>query len=228
MRIIKIKNLQDSSDIYCGITIGSGEYYQLQSIGERDEFVNSTKVSQHLWSDPAKIAINDGESDLSSAAGDKWLKEGCENRRIYLEDKNNPGEFDPGTHDSNKYFNVHVRKDYSTVKHAEITTKTTTNLWIPADGKHVDITDIQLGGRITESGKYLKVVVQIYQNSAWIPIFCAQGYGIGPIAGMMPICGHLDTDSGDGEVARVRVVTSGDVADDNFEICIHIHGHEEG
>ena len=74
MRIIKIKNIQDIQDTYCGQIIGSNEYYTLQTEIERQNFAHDEKINQHLWSNPAKICINDGESDLSVMDGDKWLK----------------------------------------------------------------------------------------------------------------------------------------------------------
>ena len=75
MRIVKIKNNQDAPDTYCGQTIGAGEYYTLQSESEAIRFMFDAKVNQHLWSDPAKISINNGEFDLDSVNGDAWLKQ---------------------------------------------------------------------------------------------------------------------------------------------------------
>ena len=74
MRIIKIKNVQDQSDIYLGHTIGSGEYYTISTEAEREKFAVSDKVNQHLWSDPVKIKVSNGAEDLDSEKGDKWLK----------------------------------------------------------------------------------------------------------------------------------------------------------
>jgi hypothetical protein len=74
MRIVKVKNLQNASDVYRGKTIASGAYYQIQSDSELGYFSGDEKVNQDLWAIPAKIAINNGTEDLSSTDGDKWLK----------------------------------------------------------------------------------------------------------------------------------------------------------
>ena len=73
MRIVKIKNVQEIDDTYCGQTIIAGEYYQLQDETEIERFAEDAKVKQHLWATPAKILVNDGEEDLAAAAGDRWL-----------------------------------------------------------------------------------------------------------------------------------------------------------
>lgn len=73
MRIIKLKNLQESSDTYCGQTIEAGEYYIVQSEVERDHFELDTKVNEHLAT--GKLCVNDGESDLSYTAGLLWIRE---------------------------------------------------------------------------------------------------------------------------------------------------------
>jgi hypothetical protein len=73
LRVIKIKNVQAQSDVYCGQTIVSGEYYTITSTGEADIWAANEKVNQHLWA--AKIVVNDGVADiLSPAAADRWLK----------------------------------------------------------------------------------------------------------------------------------------------------------
>lgn len=75
MQIIKIKNIQDSSDTYCGQVIDSGEYYTIQNIQEATKFAQDDKVNQHLWSDPAKILISNGIQDFTDKnIGDNWLK----------------------------------------------------------------------------------------------------------------------------------------------------------
>ena len=63
MRIIKIKNIQATSDVYCGQTIGAGQYYQLQNEIERETFANDSKVAEHLAQE--KITVNDGSDDLT-------------------------------------------------------------------------------------------------------------------------------------------------------------------
>jgi len=73
MIVIKIKNCQVSSDIYCGVTINAEEYYTIQNESELELLSHNDKVNQHLWSTPAKILINDGENDLSPAEGSAWL-----------------------------------------------------------------------------------------------------------------------------------------------------------
>jgi len=73
-RVIRIKNCQESSDVYCGQTIAASEYYTIQSDTERFKFAVDSKINQHLWSDPAKILINDGDKDLDVETGDQWLK----------------------------------------------------------------------------------------------------------------------------------------------------------
>jgi hypothetical protein len=74
MRIIKIKNLQASSDTYCGKTIAAGAYYTLENEAERHMFAADEKVNQDLWADTALVCVNDGEKDLDKRAGDEWLK----------------------------------------------------------------------------------------------------------------------------------------------------------
>ena len=75
MRIIKIKNNQALEDIYCGNIIGPNEYYTITSEQERMAFAENEKVNQDLWSEPAKIIINDGISDLENKVeGENWLK----------------------------------------------------------------------------------------------------------------------------------------------------------
>lgn len=75
MRIIKLKNCQDSgSEDYCGQTINAGEYYQIQSEVERVKFASDQKVQNHLSSDPMKLLVNDGESDLNYVDGHNWLE----------------------------------------------------------------------------------------------------------------------------------------------------------
>ena len=71
MRIVKIKNLQDESDTYCGQTIGSEQYYQLQNENELCEFANNAKVINHHASTPQKILINNGTDDLNFTDGKK-------------------------------------------------------------------------------------------------------------------------------------------------------------
>ena len=70
--IIKIKNVQAQDDVYCGITIGDGEYYQIQSETERLMFGDSAKVQIHLAEE--KILVNDGTNDLGYAEGKRWLE----------------------------------------------------------------------------------------------------------------------------------------------------------
>lgn len=68
MRVIKIKNCQEVMDTYCGQEIQPGEYYQLQS-EELMRFAYDSKVINHASDEPAKLIINNGDSDLSFAAG---------------------------------------------------------------------------------------------------------------------------------------------------------------
>lgn len=75
MKIIKIHNLQQTEDVYCGQGIDTNGYYTLQSEKEIFDFAHNEKVNQHIWSTPAKIAINDGSTDLSPVEGDGWLKD---------------------------------------------------------------------------------------------------------------------------------------------------------
>ena len=73
-RVIIVKNLQGTSDTYAGQSIAASGEYTIQSEAERQSFAQHAKVNQHLWSDPAKIAINNGQVDLSVDEGDAWLK----------------------------------------------------------------------------------------------------------------------------------------------------------
>lgn len=72
MRIIKLKNNTEASSSWIGVTIGAGEYYQLQNEQDLNLAVSNVKVNQDIWS--GAIIINDGTVDLSAAAGDSWLK----------------------------------------------------------------------------------------------------------------------------------------------------------
>jgi len=74
MRTIKLKNPQASEDVWYGITVGAGEYSDAISEAERMSLVFNVKVNQDIWSTPAKLVINDGESDLDPAQADNWLK----------------------------------------------------------------------------------------------------------------------------------------------------------
>ena len=75
LRVIKIKNVQGHSDVYCGQTIESGEYFTITNTGEADIWAANEKVNQHLWSSPPKILINDGVTDITDpAVGERWLK----------------------------------------------------------------------------------------------------------------------------------------------------------
>ena len=73
-RVIIIKNLQDVDDTYAGQTIATSGEYTIQSEAERQAFAQDQKVNQHLWYDPAKIAINNGQVDLPVDQDDPWLK----------------------------------------------------------------------------------------------------------------------------------------------------------
>jgi len=75
MKIVKIKNLQETSDVYCGQTIEPNEYFQIPNEGLLSWWRENEKVNQHLWSIPAKICVNNGDVDLNSVDGDKWLKD---------------------------------------------------------------------------------------------------------------------------------------------------------
>lgn len=72
-RVIKIKNLQQTADVYCGQEIQPGEYYQLVE-QEFIAFANDQKVQNHLSSDPAKILINNGIDDLNYLLGKEHLE----------------------------------------------------------------------------------------------------------------------------------------------------------
>lgn len=74
MAIIKLKNCQETADTYCGQEIGAGEYYQLQGEEERVTFSEDQKVQNHLSSDPAKLLVNDGTTDLSYLKGEELLE----------------------------------------------------------------------------------------------------------------------------------------------------------
>lgn len=73
MKIVKIKNIQNEADTYCGQTILPNEYYQLQDEHELETFAEDSKVKQHLWATPAKILVNNGNIDLNAPDGDRWL-----------------------------------------------------------------------------------------------------------------------------------------------------------
>jgi hypothetical protein len=86
MRVIKIKNLQDVTDFYEFVNINSGEYYTIADEHERQRIADSLKVYQHLFSDPAKILINDGNSDLTNPIdGLCWLKSDIDKVKIDYE-----------------------------------------------------------------------------------------------------------------------------------------------
>jgi len=74
MRLIKIKNNQTITDSYCGIIIDSGEYYTIQNEIERQKLASDEKLNTHIWSDPSKVIISDGDDDLDNINGDSWLK----------------------------------------------------------------------------------------------------------------------------------------------------------
>lgn len=73
MRVIKIKNLQETADSYCGMEIPAGTYYTLQSEGEVSSFNNDLKVNEHLFSVPPKILIADEDTDLTGMEAKNWL-----------------------------------------------------------------------------------------------------------------------------------------------------------
>lgn len=73
MRIIKIKNLQETADTYCGQEIGGGEYYQLQE-SEIIRFRGDIKVHNHLSTEPPKLLINNGSEDLNFELGIQHLE----------------------------------------------------------------------------------------------------------------------------------------------------------
>lgn len=74
MRVVRVKNIQEISDVYCGKTILPEEYRTLTD-DDIKKFANDSKVNQHLWSSPAKIMINNGDIDLTDPIeGDSWLK----------------------------------------------------------------------------------------------------------------------------------------------------------
>lgn len=62
MRTIKIKNLQQTTDIYCGQEILSQEYYEIQNEQERQRFANEEKFISHLLS--GLVVLNDGQIDI--------------------------------------------------------------------------------------------------------------------------------------------------------------------
>jgi len=74
MRIIKLKNAQETEDTWYNTTIDAGEYSEELTEIERAAMSLDYKVNQDLWSSPAKLVINDGENDLDSVSGDNWLK----------------------------------------------------------------------------------------------------------------------------------------------------------
>jgi len=226
---VKVKNIQEIEDDYLTHVIQPGEYYTIQTEFEREAFANNSKVNQHLWSNPAKILITDGTEDLTDPAeGDKWLKGNIvrESKPLY-EDKNNPGNFNNPTHDSNKYANIHIRKDYSEIKGANTDKAEIKDIWTPADGKHVDITDIILYGYINEPGKNLCAEIEIKLNDEWKAIGGVYAVGVEPFHECCSYQGHIDTDAGDGIDPTIRLNVSGSVGDDNCRVKARTIGHEE-
>jgi len=87
-RTIKIKNLQEIYDIYCGQGINAGEYYTLDTDEvTSNKYANDQKVQAHLATD--KILINDGASDLTYLLGKAWLENTIQ--QVIL---NSPSAFD--------------------------------------------------------------------------------------------------------------------------------------
>lgn len=72
-RIIKLKNVQDSADTYCGQQIQSGSYYQLKET-EFVKFATDQKVQNHMSASPSMLVVNNGTSDLEYLAGKNWLE----------------------------------------------------------------------------------------------------------------------------------------------------------
>lgn len=66
MRVIKIKNLQESPDIYCGQEILPNEFYTVQDENERALFSKDDKTIAHLLSEPPKLVLNDGNNDITT------------------------------------------------------------------------------------------------------------------------------------------------------------------
>lgn len=84
MRVIVLKNPQGVDDTWNGQTIVAGGTYTIQGESERERFASDSKVNQDIWSDPAKLIINDGTQDLTSEAGDQWLKIGPKEQHTVL------------------------------------------------------------------------------------------------------------------------------------------------
>lgn len=72
MRIIRIKNVQETADIYCGQTIEPNELFTIKD-GDEGRWAANEKVNEHLWA--GKIVVNDGDVDITDKVrADKWLK----------------------------------------------------------------------------------------------------------------------------------------------------------
>lgn len=72
MKVIKLKNLQDVNDIYCGQSITISGYHIIQP-EELDRFASDNKVIQHVAS--GLLVVNYNDTDLSPTNGEAALLE---------------------------------------------------------------------------------------------------------------------------------------------------------
>ncbi len=76
MRIIKIKNLQATDVVYASQNISAGEYYEIQNERERIRFEEDSNIYDDIFSDPAKVLINNGIVDLNPQLSWRYLTHG--------------------------------------------------------------------------------------------------------------------------------------------------------
>jgi len=225
-----IKNTTGTDNTYAGQLITAGSYHLItpQQNFNMSKFV--PLINDIISGDALMARDNSGTDDISDAnLAIDFLKGDIPPAvKMLLEDKNNPGSFNVPTHDSSRFFNSHIRKDFGTAKGTgDVSTITTTNIWKPAANKHVDITDIIIFGWCNETGKKVKGVVQIYVSGAWRDLIGVAGSGSMSLLATHAFQGHLDSDNGDGSEWRVRFVTSGNMTAGNFELNANVIAHEE-
>lgn len=75
MKTIIVKNVDTVDHTYFGQVIEDGGQYTVQTEAERVGFVEDAVFNQHLWADPAKVVVNNGEEDLSPIKADAYIKE---------------------------------------------------------------------------------------------------------------------------------------------------------
>jgi len=226
-KICEIKNIDTVDNTYQSKLLTPNEEYLIPDV-DRIQWSNDSDILNDICDD--KVQIGDGENWLTDYNDQiNWLKDVSQadgaSIILFIKDKNSSNYGTP-THDSDKNTNVHIRRDYDSIKTNEYTSTGTNDLWVPTTDYHLDVQLIEIAILNKIASKSVEVKVELNTGTVATPVWkiLAKAYKYGEGESHI-VCDYSNCHIDGGYDGKLRIIIEGDSTD--FKVFCIACAHEE-